>query len=247
MIDTNTPNTQKFINIKDISSKKISIKHITNPNENDELNKVIFSNVCLLENLTYEKSFIDNKFTMIKIICTKDIKIFLKMLEKDLNKDISLNNNKIKIHINYDYITQKDYYDMYISKIIKELVSCINTKHKYNIIASYDIISYNNKLKLIWDIHSIEINDDDILIQKGEDIIDDEDVFDDYGYIDEPDYEAIRETFLLSLNKEIKKKTEFMNKENKKIKKMIKLRDDIMFNFKIDNIEYYDENIKNFS
>jgi|TARA_B110000259_G_scaffold137948_1_gene155299 hypothetical protein len=148
-------------------------------------NKFNLNNIKFLESPVEIKKD-DNSYTLIKIICTKKIKVFLKNIERILNND---NDNDIIVRINYNIEKNTDYYELLINKKISELLDDnFNINEYYNI-----LVSLTDKL-ILWKIHSIEINDDNKLINN--DLEENDLLVDEF----DPDYEEL----LKSLKKEIK-------------------------------------------
>ena len=172
-------------------------------------NKFNLNNIKFLESPVEIKKD-DNSYTLIKIICTKKIKVFLKNIERILNND---NDNDIIVRINYNIEKNTDYYELLINKKISELLDDnFNINEYYNI-----LVSLTDKL-ILWKIHSIEINDDNKLINN--DLEENDLLVDEF----DPDYEEL----LKSLKKEIKliiKKMDFdlcdLNNKKNELKNII--------------------------
>lgn len=148
---------------------------IINYDDNDfkKINKItikqtIFklNDIYLLDNVS--TIFHDNiEYTVIKIICNKKIKIFLKNIEKYLED--------IDILIDYDINTNNDYYKIILNKKIVKLNNNLDINTPYDI--GLSIYNQDNN-KILWKLYSIEINNK---IEEFE---------------CEPDYESIIENLL---------------------------------------------------
>ena len=111
---------------------------------------IILNNIKLLD-----KPIIENNTTILKIICDKNLKFYLKKIEKLLE-------NSINFNINFDLESKNDYYNLVINKKINKIVNQLNINNFYNIGVR---LLLEDKM---WILESIEIEDDDI----DEDIVD---------------------------------------------------------------------------
>jgi len=112
--------------------------------KNNTIKNIIFkiNNIKLLEEP--EKILYNNKdTTLIKIICNKSIKIFLKNLEKYLQNPIN---------INFDIEEGLDFYEVKLNKYIEQINNTLKPNEFYDL-----ELSINTKNEL-WKIHSIEIS-----------------------------------------------------------------------------------------
>ena len=112
--------------------------------KNNNIQNVIFkiNNIKLLEN-PEKILYNDNDITLIKIICNKSIKIFLKNIEKYLQNPIN---------INFDIEKGLDFFELKLNKYIEQINNTLNPNEFYNL-----ELSINTKNEL-WKIHSIEIS-----------------------------------------------------------------------------------------
>ena len=167
--------------------------NIINYDDNDLTNitestimRTIFklNDIYLLDNVS-TIIFNNIEYTLIKIICNKKIKIFLKNIEKYFEDE------DINILIDYDINTNNDYYKIILNKKIDKLNKNLDINTPYDI--GLSIYSKDNN-KILWKLYSIEINN------KIEEIE------------CEPDYESIIDNLL---NKIIKKKYKLKNNIDK--------------------------------
>ena len=163
--------------------------NIINYDDNDLTNitestimRTIFklNDIYLLDNVS-TIIFNNIEYTLIKIICNKKIKIFLKNIEKYFEDE------DINILIDYDINTNNDYYKIILNKKIVKLNKNLDINTPYDI--GLSIYSKDNN-KILWKLYSIEINNK---IEEFE---------------CEPDYESLMENLL---NKIIKKKYKLKN------------------------------------
>lgn len=173
----------------------------------------------------------DIEYTLLKIICNRKIKVFLKTIEKILNDDNDDNDENIRISINYDIHKNNDYYELLLNKKIEQILENININETYNI-----CISLVDKI-LLWKLHSIEINDDNKLINN--DLIENDINVDDF----DPDYEDI----INSLKKEAELIIINMNSNIDGLKKQRNELNDIVNNFEINKIQEYRELLNSYS
>ena len=111
--------------------------------KNNNIQNVIFkiNNIKLLEQ-PEKILYNNNDITLIKIICNKSIKIFLKNIEKYLQNPININFNIEK---------GLDFFELKLNKYIEQINNTLNPNEFYDL-----ELSINTKNEL-WKIHSIEI------------------------------------------------------------------------------------------
>ena len=129
----------EIINYDDNDFKKIN---------KETIKQTVFklNDIYLLDNVS--TIFHDNiEYTVIKIICNKKIKIFLKNIEKYLED--------INILIDYDINTNNDYYKIILNKKIVKLNNNLDINTPYDI--GLSIYNQDNN-KILWKLYSIEIN-----------------------------------------------------------------------------------------
>ena len=87
--------------------------------KNNNIQNVIFkiNNIKLLEN-PEKILYNDNDITLIKIICNKSIKIFLKNIEKYLQNPIN---------INFDIEKGLDFFELKLNKYIEQINNTLNS------------------------------------------------------------------------------------------------------------------------
>jgi len=112
--------------------------------KNNSIKNIIFkiNNIKLLEN-PEKVLYNNNDISLIKIICNKSIKIFLKNLEKYLQNPMN---------INFDIQKGLDFYELKLNKYIEQINNTLNPNEFYDL-----ELSINTKNEL-WKIHSIEIS-----------------------------------------------------------------------------------------
>ena len=127
------------------------MKNINEISNLEEINGIIIlNNIKLLD-----RPIIEDNTTILKIICDKNLKFYLKKIEKLLE-------NSINFNINFDLESKNDYYNLVINKKINKIVNQLNINNFYNIGVR---LLLEDKM---WILESIEIEDDDI----DEDIVD---------------------------------------------------------------------------
>jgi len=206
-------------------------KTINSFNSNNILyNKFNFIDIKFLEKPT---EILDNgkSYTLIKIVCNRKLKVFLKNIERILNDDED-NEENILVSINYCIEKNKDYYELLLNKKINELLDMyFNINENYNI-----VLSLTDKL-LIWKIHSIEINDNYKLINP--DLIENDLDLEDF----DPDYEEI----VNSLKQEINSVLNNINLDIDKLNKnKIELKN-ILNNLDFNKLEDYRNLLNSYS
>ena len=129
----------EIVNYDDNDLKKI---------KKETIKQTVFklNDIYLLDNIS--TIFHNNiEYTVIKIICNKKIKIFLKNIEKYL-EDIAM-------LIDYDINTNNDYYKIILNKKIVKLNNNLDVNIPYDI--GLSIYNQDNN-KILWKLYSIEIN-----------------------------------------------------------------------------------------
>ena len=127
------------------------MKNISELSSLEEVNGIIIlNNIKLLD-----KPIIEDNTTILKIICDKNLKFYLKKIEKLLE-------NSINFNINFDLESKNDYYNLVINKKINKIVNQLNINNFYNIGVRLLLEQH------MWILESIEIEDEDI----DEDIVD---------------------------------------------------------------------------
>lgn len=197
-----------------------------------KLNKIIKKNIIIKNIKLLETPIhISNNnldFTLLKIVCNKNIKKLLKIIEnlyQEEDKDIS-------IVFNYDMNSNKDYYELLLNKKIKEIIENFDINQYYNI-----EVSLVNEEIILWKIHSIEISDN----YKIKEVENDLNIAEDY----EPDYEEIQNSYINEINSQIKLYNEKQLSIETKILKLENLLNEIKNNYNIRNLENYRENLEN--
>lgn len=206
-------------------------KTINSFNSNNILyNKFNLINIKFLEKPT-EILDNDKSYTLIKIICNRKLKVFLKNIERILNDDED-NEDNILVSINYCIEKNKDYYELLLNKKINELLDTdFNINENYNI-----VVSLTDKL-LLWKIHSIEINDNNKLI--NQDLVENDLDLEDF----DPDYEEI----VNSLKKEINSVLNNINLDIDKLNKNKIELENILNNLDLNKLEDYRNLLNSYS
>ena len=206
-------------------------KTINSFNSNNILyNKFNLINIKFLEKPT-EILDNDKSYTLIKIICNRELKVFLKNIERILNDDED-NEDNILVSINYCIEKNKDYYELLLNKKINELLDTdFNINENYNI-----VVSLTDKL-LLWKIHSIEINDNNKLI--NQDLVENDLDLEDF----DPDYEEI----VNSLKKEINSVLNNINLDIDKLNKNKIELENILNNLDLNKLEDYRNLLNSYS
>lgn len=167
----------------------------------------------------------DKSYTLLKIICDKHLKIFLKKIES-----IFVNNNKdITVTFNYDLNNNIDYYELLLNKKISQIIDNFDIKEHYNI-----KVSLVDEM-LLWKLRSIEIADYFRIDNSLENDI----------HVDnfDPDYDAINLSMQIDCKKILKiLNNEMLLLENQK-NSLEKLLDELQNKFNINKIENYSEQI----
>lgn len=198
-----------------------------------ELNNIIkkrinINNVKLLEN-PIEINNNNLEFTLLKIICNKDIKVFLKNIESLFQND----NKDISIVFNYDSNKNIDYYELLLNKKIPQIIDNLDINKYYNI----DISLVNNDI-VLWKIHSIEISDYYQIKEVENDIELDENY--------EPDYQEIQNGFITEINELLKSRTNDFKKLEKEKSDLEEFLKEIKNKYNLREIENYRNKINSY-
>ena len=206
-------------------------KTINSFNSNNILyNKFNLINIKFLEKPT-EILDNDKSYTLMKIVCNRKLKVFLKNIERILNDDED-NEYNILVSINYCIKKNNDYYELLLNKKINELLDMdFNIDENYNI-----VVSLTDKL-LLWKIHSIEINDNNKLI--NQDLIENDLYLEDF----DPDYEEI----VNSLKEEINSVLNNINLDIDKLSKNKIELENILNNLDLNKLEDYRNLLNSYS
>ena len=190
--------------------------------------RIIINNVKLLEK-PIEINNNNLEFTLLKIICNKDIKVFLKNIEslfQNYNKDIS-------IVFNYDSNKNIDYYELLLNKKILQIIGSLDINKYYNI-----DISLVNKNIVLWKIHSIEISDNYQIKEVENDI----NLVENF----EPDYQEIQNGFITEINELLKSRTNDLKKLEKEKLDLEEFLKEIKNKYNLREIENYRNNINSY-
>ena len=198
-------------------------------------NNILYNKFNLIDIKFLEKptEILDNdkSYTLMKIVCNRKLKVFLKNIERILNDDED-NEENILVSINYCIEKNKDYYELLLNKKINELLDTnFNINENYNI-----VVSLTDKL-LLWKIHSIEINDNNKLINKNLEKND----FDLKDF--DPDYEEI----VNSLKQEINSVLNNINLDIDKLNKNKIELENILNNLDLNKLEDYRNLLNSYS
>ncbi len=198
-------------------------------------NNILYNKFNLIDIKFLEKptEILDNdkSYTLIKIICNRKLKVFLKNIERILNDDED-NEDNILVSINYCIEKNKDYYELLLNKKINELLDTdFNINENYNI-----VVSLTDKL-LLWKIHSIEVNDNNKLINP--DLLENDLDLEDF----DPDYEEI----VNSLKEEINSILNNINLDIDKLNKNKIELENILNNLDLNKLEDYRNLLNSYS
>lgn len=198
-------------------------------------NNILYNKFNLIDIKFLEKptEILDNdkSYTLIKIICNRKLKVFLKNIERILNDDED-NEDNILVSINYCIEKNKDYYELLLNKKINELLDTdFNINENYNI-----VVSLTDKL-LLWKIHSIEVNDNNKLINP--DLLENDLDLEDF----DPDYEEI----VISLKEEINCILNNINLDIDKLNKNKIELENILNNLDLNKLEDYRNLLNSYS
>ena len=138
----------------------------------------------------------------------------------------------LRIFINYCIEKNKDYYELLLNKKINELLDTdFNINENYNI-----VVSLTDKL-LLWKIHSIEVNDNNKLINP--DLLENDLDLEDF----DPDYEEI----VISLKEEINCILNNINLDIDKLNKNKIELENILNNLDLNKLEDYRNLLNSYS
>ena len=198
-------------------------------------NNILYNKFNLIDIKFLEKptEILDNdkSYTLMKIVCNRKLKVFLKNIERILNDDED-NEEKFLVSINYCIEKNKDYYELLLNKKINELLDTdFNINENYNI-----VVSLTDKL-LLWKIHSIEINDNYKLI--NQDLVENDLDLEDF----DPDYEEI----VNSLKQEINSVLNNINLDIDKLNKNKIELENILNNLDFKKLEDYRNLLNSYS
>ena len=198
-------------------------------------NNILYNKFNLIDIKFLEKptEILDNdkSYTLIKIICNRKLKVFLKNIERILNDDED-NEDNILVSINNCIEKNKDYYELLLNKKINELLDTdFNINENYNI-----VVSLTDKL-LLWKIHSIEVNDNNKLINP--DLLENDLDLEDF----DPDYEEI----VISLKEEINCILNNINLDIDKLNKNKIELENILNNLDLNKLEDYRNLLNSYS
>ena len=182
--------------------------------------KINLKNIKLLEIPTEIESN-NLEFTLLKIVCNKDIKRFLKNIEQLYQN----NDTDVRIVFNYDLTNNTDYYELLLNKKILEIIEDFDINQYYNI-----KVSLINDEIILWKLHSLEIGETIKIKNKEEDI--NVENF-------EPDYLEIQNSFISEIKGLLKSNNkEFKNLENR-IANLNNLLNEIKNNYNFNKLENY--------
>ena len=211
-----------FINYDDNSIKEFNSNNVLYNKFNLEFIKLLEKPSEIIDE--------DNSYTLIKLICNKKLKVFLKNIEKILNDDED-NEDNILVSINYDITKNVDYYELLLNKKIDALLDDnFNINENYNI-----VVSLTDKM-LLWKIHSIEINDDNKLITDLEE-----------NYVDTDDFEPDYEELVNELKRNLKKNIKKINKNIKELNNKKNELENILNNIDLNKLEDYNNLLDSYS
>lgn len=198
-------------------------------------NNILYNKFNLIDIKFLEKptEILDNdkSYTLMKIVCNRKLKVFLKNIERILNDDED-NEENILVSINYCIEKNKDYYELLLNKKINELLDTnFNINENYNI-----VVSLTDKL-LLWKIHSIEINDNNKLINQN--LVENDLDLEDF----DPDYEEI----VNSLKQEINSVLNNINLDIDKLNKNKIELENILNNLDLNKLEDYRNLLNSYS
>ena len=182
--------------------------------------KINLKNIKLLEVPTEIESN-NLEFTLLKVICNKDIKRFLKNIEQLYQN----NYTDVSIVFNYDLRNNTDYYELLLNKKILEIIEDFDISQYYNI-----KVSLINDEIILWKLHSLELGETQKIKNKEEDIN-----IENF----EPDYLEIQNSFISEIKSLLKNnKKELKNLEDKK-ENLNNLLNEIKNNYNLNKLENY--------
>jgi len=199
--------TNNAIYYKDIDSTNIT-------SENIKFFNFKIDNIKLLEK-PYISNINNYDYTILNIILNNNLKKFLSSISKIINNPIS-----------FYYKNNVDYYQLIINRNLPELVKQLDINENYDI--EINICDCNN---ILWKIFSIEINENNNVIQN----IEQDDYIDDY----EPDYEDLQNTYINQINQRINHIDLKIEKLIRKKNKHLEILEEIKNKFKFSKINDY--------
>jgi len=199
--------TNNAIYYKDIDSTNIT-------SENIKFFNFKIDNIKLLEK-PYISNINNYDYTILNIILNNNLKKFLSSISKIINNPIS-----------FYYKNNVDYYQLIINRNLPELVKQLDINENYDI--EINICDCNN---ILWKIFSIEINENNNVIQN----IEQDDYIDDY----EPDYEDLQNTYINQINQRINHIDIKIEKLIRKKNKQLEILEEIKNKFKFSKINDY--------
>lgn len=199
--------TNNAIYYKDIDSTNIT-------SENIKFFNFKIDNIKLLEK-PYISNINNYDYTILNIILNNNLKKFFSSISKIINNPIS-----------FYYKNNVDYYQLIINRNLPELVKQLDINENYDI--EINICDCNN---ILWKIFSIEINENNNIIQN----IEQDDYIDDY----EPDYEDLQNTYINQINQRINHIDIKIEKLIRKKNKQLEILEEIKNKFKFSKINDY--------
>jgi len=199
--------TNNAIYYKDIDSTNIT-------SENIKFFNFKIDNIKLLEK-PYISNINNYDYTILNIILNNNLKKFLSSISKIIDNPIS-----------FYYKNNVDYYQLIINRNLPELVKQLDINENYDI--EINICDCNN---ILWKIFSIEINENNNVIQN----IEQDDYIDDY----EPDYEDLQNTYINQINQRINHIDIKIEKLIRKKNKQLEILEEIKNKFKFSKINDY--------
>lgn len=199
--------TNNAIYYKDIDSTNIT-------SENIKFFNFKIDNIKLLEK-PYISNINNYDYTILNIILNNNLKKFFSSISKIINNPIS-----------FYYKNNVDYYQLIINRNLPELVKQLDINENYDI--EINICDCNN---ILWKIFSIEINENNNIIQN----IEQDDYIDDY----EPDYEDLQNTYINQINQRINDIDIKIEKLIRKKNKQLEILEEIKNKFKFSKINDY--------
>lgn len=199
--------TNNAIYYKDIDSTNIT-------SENIKFFNFKIDNIKLLEK-PYISNINNYDYTILNIILNNNLKKFFSSISKIINNPIS-----------FYYKNNVDYYQLIINRNLPELVKQLDINENYDI--EINICDCNN---ILWKIFSIEINENNNIIQN----IEQDDYIDDY----EPDYEDLQNTYINQINQRINHIDIKIEKLIRKKNKQLEILEEVKNKFKFSKINDY--------
>lgn len=199
--------TNNAIYYKDIDSTNIT-------SENIKFFNFKIDNIKLLEK-PYISNINNYDYTILNIILNNNLKKFFSSISKIINNPII-----------FYYKNNVDYYQLIINRNLPELVKQLDINENYDI--EINICDCNN---ILWKIFSIEINENNNIIQN----IEQDDYIDDY----EPDYEDLQNTYINQINQRINDIDIKIEKLIRKKNKQLEILEEIKNKFKFSKINDY--------